>query len=54
MTNKLTRRQTLAAAIGTGLGLAFTQEVIRLHGGKIAVHSELNKGTQFLITLPSG
>ena len=37
---------------GTGLGLAFTQEVARLHGGKVTVHSELNKGTQFTLTLP--
>ena len=37
---------------GNGLGLAFTQEVIRLHGGKIEVQSELNKGTRFEITLP--
>lgn len=37
---------------GSGLGLAFTQEVARLHGGKLAVHSELNKGSQFTITMP--
>jgi PAS domain S-box-containing protein len=37
---------------GSGLGLAFTQEVARLHGGRIAVHSELNKGSRFTMTLP--
>jgi signal transduction histidine kinase len=37
---------------GNGLGLAFTQEVVRLHGGKIDVHSELDKGTRFTVTLP--
>jgi signal transduction histidine kinase len=36
---------------GSGLGLAFTQEVIRLHGGKLVVHSELNKGSQFTLTM---
>lgn len=37
---------------GSGLGLAFTQEVVRLHGGKLIVHSELNKGSQFIVSLP--
>lgn len=37
---------------GSGLGLAFTQEVARLHGGRVTVHSELNKGSRFTLTLP--
>jgi len=37
---------------GSGLGLAFTQEVAKLHGGSIAVSSELNKGSQFTMSLP--
>lgn len=37
---------------GTGLGLAFTQEVARLHGGKLTVESELNEGSTFTMTLP--
>lgn len=37
---------------GSGLGLSLTQEIVRLHGGKIAVQSELNKGTRFTVTLP--
>ncbi|MCR4411424.1 MAG: ATP-binding protein, partial [Thermoguttaceae bacterium] len=39
---------------GSGLGLSLAQEVVRLHGGKIQVHSELNKGTRFTVTLPMG
>ncbi len=37
---------------GTGLGLAFTREVIRMHGGNITVSSELGKGSRFTATLP--
>jgi two-component system phosphate regulon sensor histidine kinase PhoR len=39
---------------GTGLGLSLAQEVVRLHGGKLHVQSELNKGTRFTVTLPAG
>jgi PAS domain S-box-containing protein len=37
---------------GTGLGLAICSEMVNLHGGKIEVESEINKGTTFKITLP--
>ena len=37
---------------GTGLGLSLAQEIIRLHGGRITVESELNKGSTFLVTVP--
>ncbi|MFO0978964.1 MAG: ATP-binding protein [Planctomycetaceae bacterium] len=38
---------------GTGLGLAFSMDVARLHGGRIDVASELNKGSRFTLVLPS-
>jgi PAS domain S-box-containing protein len=38
--------------VGSGLGLAFSQEVARLHRGKITVKSELNKGSRFSLNLP--
>ncbi len=38
--------------VGSGLGLAFSQEVARLHHGKITVKSDLNKGSRFTLSLP--
>jgi len=38
---------------GTGLGLYWVKEIIRLHGGKSSVRSDgLTKGTTFVIELP--
>ncbi len=37
---------------GTGLGLALAHEVVRLHGGRITVESEINKGSTFSVLLP--
>jgi signal transduction histidine kinase/predicted metal-dependent phosphoesterase TrpH len=39
---------------GKGLGLFFVKEVVDLHGGKILVQSEPNKGSIFSILLPVG
>jgi len=37
---------------GTGLGLPISHGIIAKHNGKIEVHSEVNVGTCFTITLP--
>lgn len=39
---------------GTGLGLAVVKQSVDLHGGKIAVNSEVGVGTTFKVTLPIG
>jgi signal transduction histidine kinase len=39
---------------GTGLGLPTAARIIEEHGGRIDVHSEPGKGTDFTIVLPTG
>ncbi|HSQ88039.1 ATP-binding protein [Romboutsia sp.] len=37
---------------GTGLGLAITKHIIKYLGGSINVKSELEKGSEFIVTIP--
>ena len=37
---------------GTGLGLALVRRIVELHGGSIALESEVGKGSHFTVTLP--
>ncbi|MFD1424876.1 sensor histidine kinase [Laceyella tengchongensis] len=37
---------------GTGLGMAIAKQLIELHGGKIEIRSQVNRGTHVTITLP--
>ena len=37
---------------GTGLGLSIVKHVVELHGGAVAVRSEIDKGTTFSFSLP--
>jgi two-component system phosphate regulon sensor histidine kinase PhoR len=37
---------------GTGLGLTIVQKIVTMHGGRIEVESEVNRGTAFTVFLP--
>ncbi|MEP6900364.1 MAG: CHASE2 domain-containing protein [Actinomycetota bacterium] len=49
---RVPQRKQLAEVAGTGLGLALTEEIIELHGGRIAVESEPHKGSTFTLFMP--
>jgi signal transduction histidine kinase len=48
------RGKNISSEEGKGLGLSFVKEVVDLHGGKILVQSEPQKGSTFSILLPIG
>ncbi len=48
------RGKNASSESGVGLGLSLVKEVVDLHGGKILVQSEPNKGSVFSILLPVG
>ncbi|NOJ94041.1 response regulator [Corallococcus coralloides] len=39
---------------GTGIGLALIQELVKLHGGALSVHSVEGEGSAFFVELPLG
>jgi len=43
---------TKGVGVGTGLGLAISEKIIQKHNGKIVVNSELEHGSEFIITIP--
>lgn len=43
--------ERVLAESGNGLGLAYTQQVAQLHGGRVTVKSELNRGSRFTLTM---
>ncbi|SKA38415.1 Signal transduction histidine kinase [Chitinophaga eiseniae] len=45
-------RTTINFAEGSGLGLNITHHLVRILGGTIKVHSEIDEGTEFVVSLP--
>ena len=45
------KSSTVSGIIGTGLGMSITKSIVDMLNGRIAVNSELNKGTEFTIDL---
>lgn len=46
------RASNVSNIYGTGLGLTIVQQCVQMHGGSIAIESELNKGTKVTVTIP--
>ncbi|MBX3010339.1 MAG: PAS domain-containing sensor histidine kinase [Caldilineaceae bacterium] len=46
------RATNVGTISGTGLGLVITKEAVELHGGTIAVTSQVGRGTTVIVTLP--
>ncbi len=38
---------------GTGLGLAVAKDIVSAHGGRLALESEVGRGTTFIVSLPA-
>ena len=46
------RASNVGSIPGTGLGLSIVKAIIERHDGRIAIESEIDRGTTFRITIP--
>ncbi len=50
---KVDKSHAMSMTKGTGLGLAIAKEIIRMHGAKVRVDSQIGHGTSFVVTFPA-
>ncbi len=50
---KFYQADTSRASKGNGLGLAIVKTAVDLHGGTVTVQSDIGKGTEFIVCLPT-
>src|SRR5690606_10410438 len=43
---------TKEVGTGTGLGLSIVDEIVRAHGGRLEIESQVGKGSAFTVVLP--
>ena len=51
--NRFWRGSASAQVAGRGIGLAVIDEIVRAHGGSVAVGEERNGGARFTVSLPT-
>src|SRR4051812_29019302 len=39
---------------GSGIGLALVDELVKMHGGRLTVQSEIDAGSTFIVSIPAG
>ena len=50
--DKFYQADTAHSSVGNGLGLSLVYRIIHLSGGSISAKSEIDRGTEFTVTLP--
>ena len=48
-----TKRAEASGETGSGIGLSIVEQIVKVHGGKIEVTSEVGKGSCFTVVLPA-